>query len=78
MPHFLDAFVCFASMMQRYEIFVNYARKKAIIFRKNSKYSNIQIFKYDKKVFRWETRNGFQGVENAVLSINRIIIYYNI
>ena len=49
--------------------------KKQLFFEKNR---NIQIFKYDKKVFRWETRNGFQGVENAVLSINRIIIYYNI
>ena len=34
MPQILDAFVLFASMMQRYEIFTTYARKWAIIFLK--------------------------------------------
>ena len=35
MPQFSDAFVLFASMMQRYEIFMIYARKTAIIFQKS-------------------------------------------
>ena len=48
MPQFLDAFALFASMMQRYEIFMIYARKRAIIFRKIVrsevfKYSSIQV-----------------------------------
>jgi hypothetical protein len=41
MPQFSDAFVLFASMMQRYEIFMNCARKTAIIFQKNAGYKLI-------------------------------------
>ena len=44
MPQILDAFVLFASMMQRYEIFTTYARKGAIIFEGKTKYP--EIFKY--------------------------------
>ena len=44
MPQFLDAFVLFASMMQRYKFFTTYARKGAIIFEGKTKYP--EIFKY--------------------------------
>jgi len=41
LPQFLDAFVLFASMMQRYKFFLNCARKTAIIFQKNAGYKLI-------------------------------------
>ena len=44
MPQFLVAFVCFATMLQRYKFFTTYARKGAIIFEGKTKYP--EIFKY--------------------------------
>ena len=36
MPQILDAFVCFASLMQRYEFFMNRASFLPIIFQKKT------------------------------------------
>jgi len=70
MPQFLDAFVLFASMMQRYEFFPKPPNLSLIIFEKNAKYSNIHLFKYDIYVF-----------ENAlyiIIELLYILIYNNL
>ena len=50
MPQNLDAFVCFTSMLQRYENFLIYASFLAIIFLFDASFyidkANIQIFIY--------------------------------
>ena len=53
MPQILDAFVCFASMMQRYEFFVNLASFLPIIFQKKNRgsFSLFHFLTFDISIF---------------------------
>ena len=66
MPQILMLFVSFASLMQRYEFFLIYARKSAFIFQKNASY---KVITYSLWTFR------FSICQNLYY---RIYIYYNI
>jgi len=45
MPHFPDAYVCLASMMQRYGFFLKYARKNPIILTFNFQFSILNLYR---------------------------------
>ena len=70
MPQFLVAFICFATMLQRYKFFLNCARNRAIIFAFGAKYSTIHLFKYDRKVFNFSWKSWLRK--------SYYYIYYNI
>ena len=74
-PKFLDAFVLFASMMQRYEFFSTYARKIAI-FLENFYAEVTHLLTYSLRTLMFFTSTSVFKEETLIIIYNINIIYY--